>query len=112
MNYDLVILSIEEITNYFYANINKISAVYNYGSYYHEDIFDWVVLQALNDILRNDNNQVKDHIKHDFYMSIYDDLGVYIKFTLSNKLDTYKLNFKNKTVKAMVLGNKLIIAKN
>lgn len=114
MPYSLVIISLSEILDYFTDNIRLEAIKYNYIEENYEDIYDWVVLNALHNILNlKFDATLSKHYNQDFYKCIYETLGFQIEIMLRDKISAYKIIFnKNEMVKAIVAEDSLIIAKH
>jgi hypothetical protein len=112
-HYTVYVISVASYRTYYLSNYNLVAKALNLKSDTVEDLFDWIINEALTRILRVLNSgQVTGHHSHDLYKCAYDHIGIYAEMALSKHIQLHGLRFLDgETVKALVAGDNLIIAK-
>jgi len=119
LTYSIIIIPLATVTAYYkdmFTTINNIfirEGICTLKNDSYESLYDWTINQAFNNVT-NRLFQVRlySHYRHDVYRCIYDSIGSYIEAYLQNIILTHKYYFsKHDTIKLLVAGDNLIVAK-
>lgn len=107
------ILSLSSVRFIFGSKWTKYQKQFNLGDDHEDSLYDWLVLEALNQTMRiTSQSYVDQHYRHDVYKCVYDDIGPFIEPYMQQQFRIHNLQyFKGQRVKALVAGDILIIVK-
>jgi hypothetical protein len=112
MNYVLFIITLSEYKIYFQKHYLYYSQQYNLNYTSFEEAYDWVVREAVKNILAINKVELHSHYRHDIYRCLYSDVGMEATIAINEQFERNNITFHRKDfVKAMVAGDSLIIAK-
>lgn len=112
-SYSIIIINITDVHNYLRSNYDSIINHNFIRPNEIEDLYDWIVTEALSKIFVNYyKTYINKHYRHDVYKCVFDYYGPYVCSILMEILKNNKLTFiTNDVVKIMVLKETLIIGK-
>lgn len=112
-SYSIIVINITDVYNYLRSNYDSIINHNYIRPNEIEDMYDWVVTEALSKVFINYyKTNVDKHYRHDIYKCVFDSYGLYVCSILIEILKNNKLNFiRNDVVKIMVLKETLVIGK-
>lgn len=109
-----VVLSLQSL-RYFYLNsFSDISKQYMIRLDEEEDLYDWLVTEALQRVLQLIYRaSVGAHYRHDIYKNVYDSIGAEFQYHVKHQiLHVHRLSFlQGQKVKILVAGDTLFITK-
>lgn len=113
MSYSLILITIPKFRNEFINSFKNISYSFNIPLQQKEDLYDWLIFEALSSVLNlKFQGRVKNHYRHDVYRGVYESMGLSAELYINEQLILHGLTFiKNETVKLLVAGDTLIIAR-
>lgn len=110
MSYSLTVICIQEFANIFRWEIANISYTYRLSLEHQDILYDWLVREAFNRILKRCH--IQDHYRHDIYRCVYDELGHEIEHILKRKFKLHHITFNhNERIKILVAGDNIILAR-
>lgn len=108
----LSIFPLEKFRHYFRLAVDDLKSIYNIRQDEYEDIYDWVVVEAMQKFLRNYYNAtVRNHYPYDLGKCIYLHVGEFIENYIHDQLTLNRLYVvPGGVVKLLVQDNVLIMA--
>jgi hypothetical protein len=112
-HYSVTVLSLSYLRFNFLSSLRQLSIDFNIKDDEEESLYDWLVCESLNQILKVSHNVTVDkHYRHDVYKCIYDTLGPVFEHNMKSQLKQHNLQFLiGERVKVLIAGEVLFLAK-
>lgn len=113
--YSLLIITISQFRFHFKNQFPYFAKELNVFGHEFEDCYDWIIQNALNEILDLQyEGGVQHHYRHDIYRCVYDTyMGMDAKISLGQEIDKHGLRFiQGERVKLLVAAENIILARS
>lgn len=111
-SYNVIIVSLNSIRSYMWIEFESFSKHLNIPMEEFESLYDWVITEAVSQVLSLTQARVLYHYRQDVYKCAYDIVGHYAEYAISKQISTHNLQFLGKeAVKVLVAGDNLILAR-
>lgn len=111
-NYHTFIVSVAELRFHFDYHVKQLTHGLNIQLSDYEYLYDWLIHQAVSNVLNGYGAKLDGAYRHDIYLCVYDKIGHIFENALRSHFFNHRIYFSsNDHVKILVAGDIVTLAK-